>query len=480
MKKLFFLSLALLYITTACDDTTDTLGSSLTNSEDLITVSDGVYKIVSRSIKVDSVLARNTTGYLGNVKDPETGSYIKSDFLTQFHMPENFELPEDTVFARGVMADSCDLRLFFSSYYGDSLTTMKATVYELDTPIEENVAYYSSFDPEKRGMIRIGEGRVESSIVFSLVNKNYSDSLRYSGSYTNNILFRLNDEYVDRQGVRYNNYGTYLMKRYYANKDDFKNSYTFSHNVCPGFYVKFDNGLGAMAYISSSQLNFYYTTVDTIEHSRYSSFAGTEEVRQVTKITTDTEKLETLAKETTCTYLKSPAGLFTELTLPVEEICRGHENDSINAANMVLRCLNNNVSSPYSFSPPSTILLVEKSQLDNFFKEEKTADYRTSFIATYSSASSSYTFSNISYLIRDIYNRMPQDDAQREAWKKDNPEWNKVVLVPVNVQYTTYGTSSLVTSVTHDMSLSCVRLIGGADNPYEDIEVSIIYSKFNN
>lgn len=90
MRKILLLLFAVLGLVTACDDTTDTLGSSLTNSEDLITVSDGVFKIVSRSITVDSVLAKNTKGYLGNVKDPETGVYIKSDFITQFHVPETF------------------------------------------------------------------------------------------------------------------------------------------------------------------------------------------------------------------------------------------------------------------------------------------------------------------------------------------------------------------------------------------------------
>ena len=129
MKKLFFLSLAIFFIATSCDDNTDTLGSSLTNKEDVIKVSEGVFKIVSRSTKVDSVLSRNTTGYLGRVKDPETGAYIQSDFLTQFHVPENFKLAEVEEYAYGVVADSCDLRLFFNSFYGDSLTSMKATVY---------------------------------------------------------------------------------------------------------------------------------------------------------------------------------------------------------------------------------------------------------------------------------------------------------------------------------------------------------------
>lgn len=484
MKKLFFLSLAIFFIATSCDDNTDTLGSSLTNKEDVIKVSEGVFKIVSRSTKVDSVLSRNTTGYLGRVKDPETGAYIQSDFLTQFHVPENFKLAEVEEYAYGVVADSCDLRLFFNSFYGDSLTSMKATVYELSKPIEENTKYYSSFDPEKHDMIRIGEGSVTSSRIFSLSDQNYSDSIRNSSSYTNNIHFRLNNEYVDKDGVRYNNYGTYLMKKYYADKDNYKNSYNFSHNVCPGFYVHFENGIGAMAYISSSQISIYYTTEDTIKHSRYTSLAGTEEVRQITRIKNDDTRLEELLADNSCTYLKSPAGLQTELTIPVEDICRGHENDSINGAKIVLRSLNNNVDSKYSFAAPNTVLLVRKSEMKEFFEENRLPDYRTSFIATYSSTDGTYTFGNISRAIGAMFNELPADASQRETWKEKNPDWNKMVIVPVDAQYTSYGSSyygetSILTSVTHDMSLKSVRLVGGENNPYADIEISIIYCKFN-
>ena len=69
-----------------------------------------------------------------------------SYFATQFHLAEDYAFPEKSMLARGAVADSCDLRLFFDSYYGDSLATMKATVYEMAKPMEEGVNYYSTFD----------------------------------------------------------------------------------------------------------------------------------------------------------------------------------------------------------------------------------------------------------------------------------------------------------------------------------------------
>ena len=479
MRKILFAAITLLLALASCDDNTDTLGSSLTNTEDLIQVSDNVFDIVSKTVAADSVISRNTLGYLGLVKDPETGAYVKSDFVTQFHISEGYAFPPEDTLARGITADSCDVRLFFENFYGDSLASMKATLYELRKPVEENAVFYNNFDPEAQGFVRIGTATAQCTKAYSLVNKNLSDSLRHSSSYTNNILFNLNRTYISAEGKEYNNYGTYIMDRYYANPEDFKNSYTFAHNVCPGFYIKLENGIGSMAYIRSSQMNVYYTIHDSIDKPSYNSFAGTEEVRQVTRIITDNNRIQQLAQDNTCTYVKSPAGLFTELTLPVEEICKGHENDSIISAQVVLKCFNKDNDMKYVFSAPQTLLMVQNVKMKEFFEESKIADYRTSYIAQIASDGGSYTFGNIGHLIRTMYDAMPHDDAAREEWKRNNPEWNKVLLIPVKADYTSLQSSTVLSSVSHDMSLTSVRLVGGSESRNGNVTVSVIYSKFN-
>ena len=56
---------------TACDDTTDTIGASLTDNMDNLKISTDSFRVSSRSVLADSVLSKNATGYLGRVKDPE-------------------------------------------------------------------------------------------------------------------------------------------------------------------------------------------------------------------------------------------------------------------------------------------------------------------------------------------------------------------------------------------------------------------------
>ena len=148
----------------SCDDTTDNLGSSISDIHDIVAVDTASFTISSRSIIADSVLSRNTIGYLGRIKDPETGCYLTSNFMSQFHTLENFEFPtkdslayydKDSVIHRGIVkADSCEIRLFFDTYFGDSLAPMKLTAHEMKKPMSEAQNYYSNFDPKANGYIR--------------------------------------------------------------------------------------------------------------------------------------------------------------------------------------------------------------------------------------------------------------------------------------------------------------------------------------
>lgn len=142
--------LAALFVV-SCDDTTDNIGSSLTDNVDKLNVMTDTFNVTTRSIVADSVLSRSITGYLGMVRDPETGAYTTSNFMTQFYTPENFEFPEKqniiSLDAEGnAVADSCDIRLYYTSYYGDSLATMKLSAYELSKPVEEGQKFYSNFN----------------------------------------------------------------------------------------------------------------------------------------------------------------------------------------------------------------------------------------------------------------------------------------------------------------------------------------------
>lgn len=488
MKNLYYTVLMAftMLCTTSCDDTTNTIGQSLTDNSDLIDIATATFPVTTQSLKTDSVLSKSTIGYLGHIVDPETYGYISCDFMAQFHTVEDFNYPEESSIvtddSKEIKADSCEIRLFYNQFYGDSLAKMKVTVHEMKIPMSEGENYYSNFNPKTKGFLRDDANAMKKSKTFALANQEVSDSLKSTSSYVRSIRIPLNDKYTDINGKEYSNYGTYLMQKLFENKSNFTNSYKFIHNICPGFYFELEDGLGSMAYITLCQLNVYYRYLDsddntTVRNSSL-SFSATEEVLQTSTITNDKEIIKSLTEETSHTYLKTPAGIFTEMTLPVLDIMDEHRYDSLSSAKIVLQTINNKSQLEYAFDDPQTLLMVEKDSLYKFFENSYIADNKTSFLASLSN--NTYTFGNVSNLIKYL------DDKRLEAieqgnpnWAEEHPNWNKVVLVPVTTTYvtTSSGTQRLA-RVLNDMSLTSTRLIGGADNPYEQIKIDIVYSRF--
>lgn len=471
----------------ACDDTTEGIGGSITNKIDNINISDSAFNVTTKSIVAGAVLSRNNTGLIGKMKDPETGNYVKGDYMTQLSVLPTFSV--DTLDyikqANGgsIEADSCYLLVSYNASYGDTIAPMKVTAYEMTKPMAEDQEYYSDYDAFKAEAGWVSENNPHWSSNYNLSNT----------SDVKNFKIYLNKKY-EKDGKTYKNYGSYIMQTYAEHPEYFKTNFKFLHNVCPGFYIKNVGGTGNMAKIWNTELIFYWTRHKTINKDStavsigYNRFDGTEEVLQLNKIENDTENLKKLASkdQEKCTYLKSPAGIFTEVTLPIKDIMKGHEKDTLNTATISFPRLNNdNEDNPYNFATPSTILMVQKDSLQSFFEKSKLADSRTSYTASYSSTGTyknAYTFQNIANLVSAMY---------KNKGKGEN--WNKVVLVPVNVITTTQGYTTVISKINHDMSLASTRLIVGTDDPDKDyttdektgkkvasgpIRIKVIYSKF--
>lgn len=468
----------------ACDDTTEEIGGSITNKIDNINISDSAFNVTTKSIVAGAVLSRNNTGLIGKMKDPETGNYVKGDYMTQLSVLPTFDVDTLDYIKQAnkgsIEADSCYLLVSYNASYGDTIAPMKVTAYEMTKPMAEDQEYYSDYDAFKKGWV-------------SEDNQHWSSNYNLSNtSDVKNFKIYLNKEYK-KDGKRYKNYGSYIMQTYAEHPEYFKTNYKFLHNVCPGFFIKNVGGTGNMAKIWNTELIFYWKKTikakDGVTDSTgigYNRFDGTEEVLQLNKIENDTENLKKLASQEDWTYLKSPAGIFTEVTLPIDDIMKGHEKDTLNTATISFPRLNNeNEDNPYNFATPSTILMVQKDSLQSFFEKSKLADNRTSYTASYSSTGTyknAYTFQNIANLVSAMY---------KNKGKGEN--WNKVVLVPVNVITTTQGYTTVISKINHDMSLASTRLIVGTDDPDKDytkdkktgkkvasgpIRIKVIYSKF--
>lgn len=474
MKILRFLTVLVIAALTfaACDDTTEGIGGSITNKIDNINITSAVFPVATKSMVADSVLSRNNTGLIGKMKDPETGNYVKGDYMTQLGVLPTFSV--DTVAIKQANNDSieaygCYLLISYIANYGDTIAPMKVTAYEMTKPMEDQ-EYYSNYDAFKNGWV-------------SESNPHWSSNYNLSNtSDVKNFQISLNKPYT-KDGKTYNNYGSYILQTYAKHPEYFKTNYKFLHNVCPGFYIKNVGGTGNMAKIWNTELIFQYKRQTKAKDGKDSiivvsnRFDGTEEVLQLNKIENDTENMKKLANQENCTYLKSPAGIFTEVTLPIEDIMKGHEKDTLNTATISFPRLNNeNEDNPYNFATPSTILMVQKDSLQSFFEKSKLADSRTSYTTSYSSTGTyknAYTFQNIANLVSAMY---------KNKGKSEN--WDKVVLVPVSIITVTQGHTTVITKINHDMALASTRLKRGVittdSNGKETspIQIKVIYSKF--
>ena len=455
-----FILAATLY---SCDDETTGIGEFV-SSYDIIPSTAKSYTIDTRTIRLDSIYSRSSTAYLGKFTDEYFGEF-EADFLTQINWPEEFYLP-DSIFE----ITTALLQLYYSGYYGDSITTMRLQVDTLNTVIVDDGTdknlYYTTLDPK----LYIDETAP------ALAVKDYTAMVE-DGVLGDSIAIDLGEDFKK-----------YIFDKYWETDDHsyFYDASTFINNVLKGFYIHVIAGEGCVLYIDEIYLNLvaayntrnYNNSADSAVYTRV-ALAATKEVFISTRFTND--NLQELADDTSRTHLKTPAGLCTEVTLPFEEIYNDsdHNTDTINAGTIVFRKYAYESDNPYLVSPPSNLLMVRKSEMKDFFEDNEVYDTMTSFLSTYSSTTGGYEFTYLNRLIADVFNEIAPEieegEENWEQWKEDNPDWDKVLLVPVSL---TYDSSSNVIGVENDMSVTAAQLYGGeAITDDEDkVQIDIVYT----
>lgn len=460
-----------------CDDNTSTMG--IPSKDEEVFPSYGTFLAYTHSEAMDSVLGNSTSSYLGSIDDPETGTRIRADFAAQFHTFENYSFPKfDLMFpddgvkrtTDSIRCDSVEVRLYFSNYYGAKNAPLKLEVYPLDknNVLQEEEDYYTDTDLDQ--FVLPGSEPIATK-VFTTEDYNLADAERNSATHADNVRIMLPDTV-----------GSLIMRAYYDHPEYFKDSYTFIRKVCPGFLFKIRSGNGSMLSVDVSTLSIYFNFYDKVKRdstcSALARFAATPEVIQSTQFSND--DMQSLVEEDDCTYLKTPAGIMTVAQLPINEIYQNHETDSVSRAQLTFTRLNNTKPSTQSLGIPQSLLLVRKADATSFFKKRSVADSKTSYTTSYSSTYNTYTFNNICRLIslcrKEKLAGMKAENLTEQEWEQKHPDWNKVVLIPVNISTATdtYGETHQV-SVTHDMSMNSIRLQGGANTP---IKMQVIYSRF--
>ena len=440
----------------SCDDSTTGVGDFVSNI-DKIGASSDTYKVTSRTIRLKEVYSRTNRAYLGRFTDPDFGQY-SADFITQINCPEGFEFPEHLDKITGT-----SLELYYTGFYGDSLATMTVQVDELSKAIEEDDKdlYYTSYNPTK--YCNCDDETCIAQKTYTAVDLSVSDSLRNTSGYYPGIKIDLGEKFSNK-----------IQSLYESNPEYFKDANSFINNVLKGFYVHTIQGDGSVVYIQDIwlRINMEYTVTGSQGQDSTaigsSVLAASKEVLMSTKMMND-DKLDELVSDNEHTYLKTPAGLCTEIELPVDEIYDKHENDTLNSITLSIKKYKDagiSGESSYKMGIPQTLLMIRKEEMNTFFEQNKTYDNETSFLGTYDSSSNSYTFSKLNRLISHIFSEKRSETGETDS------DRDKVVLIPVTTETDTEGN---VIGVSHDMEVNAARLFGGEQG--EELKIEVIYTK---
>lgn len=473
-----------------CDDNTGSLGLEMLPGSDNLEVKKNVYNVKTQSILSGPVFAKTSIGYVGKFTDPDFGFY-ETGFLTQLNCTENLRFPDvyDPVAKTGLMTgDSIlqvELVLYYDKYFGDSLNACRMSVYELNKRLEKN--HYTDINPEEY----YDKNDILGRKAYTAVDLSISDSARNVSSFKNYVRFALPKDF-----------GEEILRLNREHPEYFKDADSFIDNVFKGLYIKSDYGDGTILYIDEVNLNIIYPcfgldsignilpnydeTKDSVYYSAQ-TFAATKEVIQANRFNIEPEQLKEKVEEDEWTYIKSPAGIFTQMTLPVQEIYNDLHADTLNSVKLTFTAYqqknSGKVDETFHMSPPAEILLVQEKEWKTFFESNSLYNNTTSYISGFSATTNQYDFPNVTRLINSC---IAQKEAVRKEegknwtaeewakWEEDN-KWGSIVLIPVIT--TTSSDESTILSIQNDMKPAYVKLKGGAKVGNE-LDMEVYYTVF--
>lgn len=396
-----------------CNDDLSLVGPSIQPSEDNITVYNDTFRIQASTVLMDGVYAKADSALLGEIYDPLYGN-LKSDYMCQFYCPDDFRFEHTPIDGK---IDSIDFKIFYSSSIGDTLVPMKAELFLITETLEKN--FYTNFDPKQYCDMETALG----SKTYTAYDQSVPDSIRYNTitTYSPHVTIKLPLDF-----------GQKFYEETINNPSSFSSQEAFNKYL-PGFYVTTTYGAGNILNVSNSYMDIHYkyqtkstsTGKDTIM-SAYERFGSTQEVIQLSRFK-NTDMSPLLQQNDDYTYIKSPAGVCTRIVIPTKEMAPVLEDRILNNMPFTLYAMPQE-DWKYAFEAAPTLLILPEDSVKSFFEGGQTENGSTSFLAAYHPTNLSYSFSNISNLIK---NQLEKD--------KDNDL--NLLVIPVKRNTSTSGSN---------------------------------------
>lgn len=433
----------------SCDDSLKDLGFTIQPDTDRISIGTDSLFIKARTVSVDSLLpegmfAKTKKPVLGEYIDPLFGS-IKSDYVGEFYYPEGKNFPD------GAIIDSVKVAVFYNSWRGDSVAPINLSVYEVNKNLPIG-SHYTNFNPEDYVDMSAPIGKS----LFSAANIEVPDSERQQQDYYHRAFVNLPKSIGDsilHVSKTVDDLDTDSFKEYFK-----------------GLYLTTDFGAATILKIDLTYLylHFHYldkkgssTNQDTIRSGSV-ILNTTPEVIQINQIKNKNDKL--LEENDDYAFIKSPAGVYTEITFPFTEKADKLNNQALNLAKFKVTALpETNSDIKFKLAPSPYLLLINKDDLKEFFEKRKVPDNITSFYAQLDQTTYTYNFGNLSAMVNHY-------KGENEGKVKDLI----YLLVPIDLDVATNAQNqSSITGVYNQMTPTATTIFKSTDK----MKMDLIFSK---
>lgn len=446
IKQSFWAALAAVamgaFVFAACNDNASKVGFTTQPKDEVLTAKADTFLLSAQTVEVPSIYSRSTYTLLGQLSDPLFGD-LRSSYVTRLRHAPGFKFAHEP---EGKKIDSAFVEISYSSWAGDSTLWAKASIYEVTKPLPDS--HYS-------GDIR-----------------SYLQGAKHLGSGSYKAENKTGDHFI------YIPVDKAIGQRFYdasvQHPEYFESQKAFEENLLRGIYVESSTGSGCMLSVYSTALLIYYTytvngktadgKADSVIHRRASyRFANTNQL-YLSQQFDHANRDELLKPNSKYSFITSPLGLATELTLTKEDLNRVVRSGwspktkrLFNEAKLTLP-----VDIPADgrtvLQPPKYLLLLPADSVKTFFEtgQSHLTQPDVAFLSSeYSILSREYNFSNISKLItQHIENHKSQTSSSIEIKQP-----LRLLLVPVSLEGGKSGSSSSdVTGVAHYLFPSGVRI----------------------
>lgn len=398
-------------IFSSCEDEVSKIGGSIVGNEVQISIDSLSLNISSECVAVNNVDARSEVCQLGRFDIPAFGS-LEASYVTQLLAASSLAVP-DSIGVDRVDSTKLVITMPRKLVVGDTVAPQQLTVYRLTQPLPSDIK--SDFNPS--GYYNANEP--VNSKNYTLSGLNLQDSLfKHATNLTVNVDLPLQ-------------WGRDAFTAYRNDPQIFQWPATFCKSF-PGLYIKPTFGRGAMANISSTKVMIYYhhfiernvvendvavkkqiTMKDSI-----ALFGSAPEVLSSSLFKYNQSASVAQAVANGKKIISAPTGYTVNFIFPAKQLLEQYWASDKNLSiinNLTLTFPASSVENNYGILPPPDLLMIKKSEVDNFFNEGKVPDNLTSFRGIYSSANGRYEFSSMRDYIVSLKDK--QDSLSEEDFE---------------------------------------------------------------